>query len=275
MNACPGGEGDGHGRGLAPMTSVTIDLSGKVALVTGGAYGMGRAAARRFASCGARVAVADVDVARGLETVEMITKDGGRALFIEADVSLSASVQDMIGQVVAEYGRLDYAHNNAGIIEGQLSIHEYPDDQWDRIIANNLTSVFLCMKHEIPVMLAQGGGAVVNVASETTYKGNAGDAAYTASKHGVWGLTTVAALRYVKRNIRVNAIAPGNVRTGITERAQAVTPPEIWQQIERANPIGRLIEPAEIAELVVWLCSDQAALVNGTLVAADTGWHVA
>ena len=169
----------------------------------------------------------------------------------------------------------DYAHNNAGIIEGQLSIHEYPDDQWDRIIANNLTSVFLCMKHEIPVMLGQGGGAIVNVASETAYKGNAGDAAYTASKHGVWGLTTVAALRYVKRNIRVNAIAPGNVRTGITERAQAVTPPEIWSQIERANPIGRLIEPSEIAELVVWLCSDQAALVNGTLVAADTGWHVA
>ena len=145
--------------------------------------------------------------------------------------------------MLAAYGRLDYAHNNAGIIEGQLSIHEYPDDQWDRIIANNLTSVFLCLKHEIPVMLAQGGGAIVNVASETTYKGNAGDAAYTASKHGVWGLTTVAALRYVKRGIRVNAIAPGNVRTGITERAQAVTPPEIWEHIERANPIGRLIEP--------------------------------
>jgi NAD(P)-dependent dehydrogenase (short-subunit alcohol dehydrogenase family) len=257
------------------MTSVTIDMSGRVALVTGGGYGMGRASARRFASCGARVAVADIDVARGLETVSLIEKDGGSALFIEADVSLSASVADMIARVLAEYGRLDYAHNNAGIIEGQLSIHEYPDDQWDRIIANNLTSVFLCLKHEIPVMLAQGGGAIVNVASETAYKGNAGDAAYTASKHGVWGLTTVAALRYVKRNIRVNAIAPGNVRTGITERAQAVTPPEIWAQIERANPIGRLIEPAEIAELVVWLCSDQAALVNGTLVAADTGWHVA
>ena len=132
------------------MTSVTIDLSGKVALVTGGAYGMGRAAARRFASCGARVAVADVDVARGLETVEMITKDGGRALFIEADVSLSASVQDMIGRVVAEYGRLDYAHNNAGIIEGQLSIHEYPDDQWDRIIANNLDArSFITMTYAV------------------------------------------------------------------------------------------------------------------------------
>ena len=257
------------------MTNVTIDMSGKVALVTGGGYGMGRASARRFASCGARVVVADVDVSRGLETVELIAKDGGSALFIETDVSQTGAVRDMIAQTLAEYGRLDYAHNNAGIIEGQVSIHEYPDDQWDRFIANNLTSVFLCLKHEIPVMLAQGGGAIVNVASETTYKGNAGDAAYTASKNGVWGLTTVAALRYVKRNIRVNAIAPGNVRTGITERAQAVTPPEIWQRIERANPIGRLIEPSEIAELVVWLCSDQAGLVNGTLVAADTGWHVA
>src|ERR1700735_1145791 len=202
------------------MTSVTIDMAGRVALVTGGGYGMGRAAARRFASCGARVAVADIDAARGTETVSLIEKDGGSALFIEADVSVSAAVADMIAQGLAGDGRLAYLHNNAGIIEGQLSIHEYPDDQWDRIIANNLTSVFLCMKHEIPVMLGQGGGAIVNVASETAYKGNAGDAAYTASKHGVWGLTTVAPRPSAKRNTRFNAIAPGNVRTGIPERAQ-------------------------------------------------------
>src|ERR1700689_1069455 len=149
------------------MTSVTIDMSGKVALVTGGGYGMGRGAARRVAPWGARgagggidpprgggVAVADIDAARGAETVSLIEKDGGSALFIEADVSSATAVADMIARVVAEYGRLDYAHNNAGIIEGQLSIHEYPDHQWDRIIANNLTSVFLCLKHEIPVMLA-------------------------------------------------------------------------------------------------------------------------
>jgi NAD(P)-dependent dehydrogenase (short-subunit alcohol dehydrogenase family) len=256
-------------------TSVTIDMSGRVALVTGGGYGMGRASARRFAECGARVAIADIDETHGQETAELITKAGGEALFVKADVSQSTDVQGMIARVLNAYGRLDYAHNNAGIIEAQLSIHEYPDDQWHRIIANNLTSVFLCLKHEIPVMLAQGGGAIVNVASETTYKGNAGDAAYTASKHGVWGLTTVAALRYVKRNIRVNAVAPGNVRTGITERAQAVMPPEVWEHVERIQPIGRLIEPEEVAALVVWLCSDQAAVVNGTLVAADTGWHVA
>jgi NAD(P)-dependent dehydrogenase (short-subunit alcohol dehydrogenase family) len=257
------------------MTSVTIDMSGKVALVTGGGYGMGRASARRFAESGARVAIADIDEARGEETVELIAKAGGEACFIKADVSQAADVQDMIGRVLSAYGRLDYAHNNAGIIEAQIPIHEYPDDQWHRIIANNLTSVFLCLKHEIPVMLAHGGGAIVNVASETTYKGNAGDAAYTASKHGVWGLTTVAGLRYAKRNIRVNAIAPGNVRTGITERAQASLPPDVWQRIETIQPLGRLIEPDEVAELVVWLCSDQAILVNAAKIAADTGWHVA
>jgi NAD(P)-dependent dehydrogenase (short-subunit alcohol dehydrogenase family) len=181
----------------------------------------------------------------------------------------------MIGRVLAAYGRLDYAHNNAGIIEAQIPIHEYPDDQWHRIIANNLTSVFLCLKHEIPVLLEQGGGAIVNVASETTYKGNVGDAAYTASKHGVWGLTTVAGLRYAKRNIRINAIAPGNVHTGITERAREHLPPGAWERLERQQPIGRISQPEEIAELVVWLCSDQAILVNAAKIAADTGWHMA
>jgi NAD(P)-dependent dehydrogenase (short-subunit alcohol dehydrogenase family) len=257
------------------MTSVTIDMSGKVALVTGGGYGMGRASACRFAECGARVAIADVDEAHGEETVEMIAKAGGEACFIRADVSVAADVQDMIGRVLAAYGRIDYAHNNAGIIEDQISIHEYPDDQWHRIIANNLTSVFLCLKHEIPVMLEQGGGAIVNVASETTYKGNVGDAAYTASKHGVWGLTTVAGLRYAKRNIRINAIAPGNVHTGITERAREHMPPGGWERLEQQQPVGRISQPEEIAELVVWLCSDQAVLVNAAKIAADTGWHVA
>lgn len=257
------------------MTSVTIDMSGRVALVTGGGYGMGRASARRSAECGARVAVADVDRAHGEETVELIAKAGGEAFFIRADVSQAGDAEDIIGQVVSAYGRLDYAHNNAGIIAEQLPIHEIPDDLWHRIIANNLTSVFLCLKHEIPVMLSLGGGAIVNVASETSYKGNAGDAAYTASKHGVIGLTTSAGLRYAKRNIRVNAVAPGTVRTGITERAQESMAPEAWEQIERVQPIGRLIEPEEVAEVVVWLCSDQAVAVNASRVAADTGWHVA
>jgi NAD(P)-dependent dehydrogenase (short-subunit alcohol dehydrogenase family) len=256
-------------------TTVTIDMSGKVALVTGGSYGMGRATARRFADCGAAVVIADVDVPRGLETIDLIEQAGGRALFVEADVSQAEQVEDLVRRTVAAYGRLDYAHNNAGIVEGQPPIHEYPDEQWHRIIANNLTSVFLCMKHEIPVMLEQGGGAIVNVASETIFKGNAGDAAYTASKHGVYGMTTVAGLTYARRNIRINAIAPGNVNTGITERARPHVTPAQWEHITTVQPIRRLCEPEEIAEIVVWLCSDQAILVNAARIAADTGWHVA
>lgn len=256
-------------------TTVTIDMAGKVALVTGGAYGMGRASARRFAAAGANVVVADVDADRGKETVALIADAGGEASFVEADVSVSAQVQRLVRFTVDTYGGLDYAHNNAGIIEGQQSIVEYPEDQWDRILRNNLTSVFLCMKYEIPELLRRGGGAIVNVASETTYKGNAGDIAYTASKHGVYGMTTVAGLRYAQRGIRINAIAPGNVETGIVERARLFLSPEQTRAMETAQPIGRLATPEEIAEVVVWLCSDAAILVNAAKIAADTGWHVA
>jgi NAD(P)-dependent dehydrogenase (short-subunit alcohol dehydrogenase family) len=255
--------------------TVTIDFGGKVALVTGGGYGMGRASARRFAACGAHVIVADIDAARGQETVALIKEAGGEAQFFEADVSLSEPVQRMVGFTIDAYGRLDYAHNNAGIIERQQPVADYPEEQWERLLRVNLTSVFLCMKYEIPVMLRQGGGAIVNVVSETTYKGSVGDVAYTASKHGVYGITTVAALQYAKRGIRVNAVAPGNVETGIIERARQHMSPEHLRWVENVQPIGRLGQPEEIAELVVWLCSDAAVLVNAAKIAADTGWHVA
>jgi NAD(P)-dependent dehydrogenase (short-subunit alcohol dehydrogenase family) len=255
-------------------TTVSIDMSGKVALVTGGAYGMGRASARRFAECGASVVIADVDVARGEETLAMITKEGGIATFVEADVSLPDDVERLFATIVETYGGLDYAHNNAGIIEAQHKIARYPFDQWERILRNNLTSVFLCMKGEIPLLLERGGGAIVNVASETIYRGNAGDAGYTATKHGVVGLTTVAALDYAKRGIRINAIAPGNVETGIVERAREYQTPEVMEHINTVQPIGRLSQPEEIAEIVVWLCSDSAILINAARIAADTGWHV-
>jgi NAD(P)-dependent dehydrogenase (short-subunit alcohol dehydrogenase family) len=255
--------------------SVSIDMTGRVALVTGGAYGMGRASARRFAAAGASVVVADVDGPRGAETIDLIRSSGGEAVFVETDVSVAAAVEELIARTVETYGRLDYAHNNAGIIEGQQSIVDYPDDQWDRIIANNLTSVFLCMKHEIPVMLRQGGGAIVNVASETIFKGNAGDIAYTASKHGVYGLTTVAGLRYAHRGIRINAIAPGNIDTGITERAREYLTDEQYEAMATRMPNRRLGRPEEVAEIVVWLCSDAAVLVNAARIAADAGWHIA
>lgn len=255
--------------------SVHIDMAGRVALVTGGAYGIGRASARRFAACGAQVVVADIDTVRGPETIELIRASGGEALFVPTDVSVAAEVQAVVARTVDTFGRLDYALNNAGIIEGQQSIVDFPDDQWDRIIATNLTGVFLCMKHEIPVMLRQGGGAIVNIASETIYKGNAGDVAYTAAKHGVYGMTTVAGLRYAHRNIRINAVAPGNIETGITERAREYLSDADYEAMATRMPVRRLGRPEEIAEVVVWLCSDGATLVNASHVAADGGLHIA
>jgi NAD(P)-dependent dehydrogenase (short-subunit alcohol dehydrogenase family) len=255
--------------------SVTIDMTGKVSLVTGGGYGMGRATARRFADCGAAVVVADIHVEHGHETVEMITAAGGTAAFVETDVSEEEAVAEMVAFCVRTFGGLDYAHNNAGVIGPQEAVVDYPLDLWHRVIATNLTGVYLCLKHEVPAMLARGGGAIVNVASETTYKGNVGDVAYTASKHGVVGLTTVVGLAYGRRGIRCNAVAPGNVDTGIVEAAREFLTPEQFRRMETAQPLGRLSAPHEVAEVVVWLCSDAALLINATTVAADTGWHVA
>jgi NAD(P)-dependent dehydrogenase (short-subunit alcohol dehydrogenase family) len=254
---------------------VRFDMSGKVALVTGGGYGMGRASARRFAESGASVVVADIDPVTGNETVDSIRAAGGEATFVEADVGEPGEVRDMVAAAVTTYGGLDYAHNNAGIIEAQEPVTRFPEELWDRIIRTNLTGTFLCLKYEIPALLDRGGGAIVNVASETTYKGNAGDVAYTASKHGVVGLTQVTGLRYARRGIRVNAIAPGNIETGIVERAREYLDAEQVRHMETIMPIGRLGQPEEVAELVVWLCSDAAVLINAARVPIDSGWHVA
>ena len=255
--------------------TVQIDLTGRVALVTGGGYGMGRASALRFAACGASVVVADINDATGQETVELVRASGGVAEFIQVDIGYADGVREMVDFTVATFGGLDYAHNNAGIIESQDPVVRYPEDLWERVLRTNLTGVFLCLKYEIPQMLRRGGGAIVNVASEAAYKGNAADIGYTASKHGVVGLTTAAGLQYAKRGIRVNAVAPGNIATGIIERAREYLTPEQYRRMETAMPVGRLGRPEEIAELVVWLCSDAASLINATLVAADTGLHVA
>jgi len=254
-------------------SNVTYDMSGRVALVTGGGYGMGRASARQFAASGADVVIVDIDDGHGKETVDLIEEAGGRATFVHADVSQEAEVERSVALAVETYGRLDYAHNNAGIIEAQDAITDFSLELWNRIIATNLTGVFLCMKHQIPQMLKQGGGAIVNVSSETSYKGNAGDVAYTATKHGVNGLTQVAALRYARKNIRINSIAPGNIETGIVERARKYLTPEQTHGMETVMPIGRLGQPDEVAELVLWLCSDAASLVNAARVPIDGGWH--
>jgi NAD(P)-dependent dehydrogenase (short-subunit alcohol dehydrogenase family) len=249
-------------------------MSGRVALVTGGGYGMGRASALRFAAAGAAVVVLDIDAVQGKETVRLIGERGGEASFVEGDVAIDEHVAAAVETAERTYGRLDHAHNNAGILGRQDALPELPLDEWARVIGTNLTGTFLCLRHEIPAMLRTGGGSIVNVASETAFKGNVADAAYTASKHGVRGLTTVAGLAYAKQNVRVNAVAPGNVDTGIIERARAYDPESVaWA--EQVQPIGRLGTAEEIAEIVVWLCSDAATLINATVVAADTGWHVA
>jgi NAD(P)-dependent dehydrogenase (short-subunit alcohol dehydrogenase family) len=242
--------------------TVQIDMTGKVALVTGGGYGMGRASARRFAACGARVVVADIDVSTGNETVELVRAAGGVAEFVQVDVGDADGVRGMVDFTVSTFGGLDYAHNNAGIIESQDPVVRYPEDVWERVLRTNQ-------------MLRRGGGAIVNVASEAAYKGNVADVGYTASKHGVLGLTTAAGLQYMKRGIRVNAVAPGNIATGITERAREYLTPEQYRRMETAMPIGRLGRAEEIAELVVWACSDAASMINATLIPADSGWHVA
>ncbi|MFG3022420.1 SDR family NAD(P)-dependent oxidoreductase [Streptomyces sp. NPDC048254] len=255
--------------------AVRIDFTGRVALVTGGGYGMGRASALRFAECGAAVVVADIDQSKAAETVELIREAGGKAESVHVDVGYAEGVREMVDFTVATFGGLDYAHNNAGIVETMDLVVDYSEDLWERVLRTNLTSVFLCLKYEIPRMLERGGGAIVNVASESTYKGNVADIGYTASKHGVVGLTASAGLAYAKHNIRVNAIAPGNVDTGIIERARQYLTPRQIRHLETVQPVGRLIRPEEIAELVVWLCSDAAALLNAAKIAADTGWHVA
>ena len=246
-------------------------LDGKVALVTGGSSGIGRASALAFAREGAKVVVADAVVEGGEETVGMIKKAGGEAIFIKADVSKAAEVEALINKAVETYGRLDCAFNNAGI-EGEMAqTAECSEENWDRTLSINLKGVWLCMKYEIPQMLKQGGGAIVNTASVMGLVGLVGSPAYVASKHGVVGVTKTAALEYAKAGIRVNAVCPGAIRTPMVERALSARP-QLAETITAMEPVGRMGKPEEIAEAVVWLCSDGASFVTGLAMAVDGGW---
>ncbi len=242
----------------------------KVALVTGGASGIGRATALAFAREGAKVVVVDVLVEDGETTVQMIKEAGGEAIFVRTDVSMAADVQALIDKVVETYGRLDYAHNNAGI-EGHLATTtDCTEENWDRTIAINLKGVWLCMKYEIPRMLEQGGGAIVNTASVAGLVGFPNLPAYVASKHGVVGLTKATALEYAEQGIRVNAVCPGVIRTPMVDRVIGGDP-DLEAQYTAMEPIGRLGRPEEIADAVVWLCSDQSSFVTGQAIAVDGG----
>ncbi|MCS7012635.1 MAG: SDR family oxidoreductase [Chloroherpetonaceae bacterium] len=245
-------------------------FDGKVALVTGGASGIGRATAIAFARAGAKVAVADVQVAGAEETAKMIHAAGGEAMCIKADVSKAADVEAMVKAVVQKYGRLDCAFNNAGIEGATAPTAESTEENWDKVIDINLKGVWLCMKYEIQQMLRQGGGAIVNTASVAGLVGFPGMAAYCASKGGVVQLTRTAALEYAKAGIRVNAVCPGAIQTPMVERVIA-RQPEMEQAIVAMEPIGRLGQPNEIAEAVVWLCSDAASFVTGHPMVIDGG----
>jgi NAD(P)-dependent dehydrogenase (short-subunit alcohol dehydrogenase family) len=247
-------------------------FSGKVALVTGGASGIGRACAQLFATEGAAVVVSDVAVEGGEETVRLIEEDGGEASFVEADVSKAAQVEALVGGAVKVYGRLDYAFNNAGI-EGPMAINtaDYPEEDWDRVVAINLKGVWLCMKHEIPPMLRQGGGSIVNNSSVAGLVGIGGNSAYAASKHGIVGLTKTAALEYAQSGIRVNAVCPGLIRTPMVERYTGGDA-ETEAQFAAVEPVGRMGTAEEVAEAVVWLCSEAASFVTGDAMAVDGGF---
>ncbi len=246
-------------------------LDGKVALVTGAGSGIGRASALTCAREGAKVMVADIVVEGGEETVQLVKNTGGEASFIKVDVSKAADVEAMVNKGVETYGRIDCAHNNAGI-EGQLaSTDEYSEEMFNRVIAINLTGVWLCMKYEIPHMLKQGRGAIVNTASGAGLVGAAGMSAYVASKHGVVGLTKTAALEYAKSGIRVNAVCPGVIQTPMVERLTNAQPP-LGEALVAAEPIGRTGRTEEIAESVLWLCSDAASFVTGHAMSVDGGY---
>lgn len=239
----------------------------KVALVTGAASGIGRATAIAFADSGAAVVVSDVDVTRGEETVRMIGAAGGRAVFQACDVALESDVQALVACAVKEFGRLDFAHNNAGI--NNLGVDEWESANWDRSVGINLTGVMLCMRAESKIMLEQGRGAIVNTASINGLVGNASQAAYTATKHAVVGLTRHAALRWARKGVRVNCVCPGVVDTPMVEGVTAR--PELRKIVEGMTPMGRFGQPEEIAAGVLWLCSDASSFVTGHPLVIDGG----
>ena len=247
-----------------------MELKGKTAIVTGGGSGIGRATSLAFASEGAKVVIDDINIQGGEETVQLVKSAGGEAVFVKADVSKAAEAEAMVQKAVDTYGRLDCAYNNAGVGEPLKRVHKTSEDNWDRVMATNLKGVYLCMKYEIPHMLKQGKGAIVNTASLAGLKGLSGQAAYVASKHGVVGLTKSAAIEYATLGIRINCICPGVINTPLIA-PNMKDRPHVEKGYIDMEPIGRLGKPEEIASAVLWLCSDEASFAIGSIFSVDGG----
>jgi NAD(P)-dependent dehydrogenase (short-subunit alcohol dehydrogenase family) len=247
-----------------------ITFDGKVALVTGAAGGIGRAAALAFGRAGASVVVADLSAEGGQQTADLIREAGGKALFVKTNVAIASEVEAMVAAAVTEYGRIDCAFNNAGIEEEHLPLGESEEAVFDRIMAVNVKGVWLCMKYQIRQMLKQGGGAIVNTASVAGLVGAPTQPIYAASKHAVVGLTKTAAVEYGRAGIRVNSVCPGVINTPMLTRALE-REPEREKRMRKIHPIGRFGEADEIANAALWLCSDQASFVTGHQLAVDGG----
>jgi len=246
-------------------------LDGKIALITGAGSGIGRATARIFAREGARLVLADVVEAGGNETLRMIKEAGADGIFVKCDVANEADVDATVARAVAQYGRLDCAFNNAGIGGAGRLTHEYSLEEWNRVIAINLTGVWLCMRAEITQMLKQKSGAIVNTSSIMGLTGAIRVPAYTAAKHGVAGLTKAAALEYARHGLRINAVCPAPIYTPMLMGAFEKRP-DMEERYARAEPMKRIGQPEEIGEAVAWLCSDRASYVTGLPMPVDGGY---
>lgn len=240
----------------------------KVALITGAGSGIGRETAKMFAKYGAQVVVSDQDETSGQGTVNMIRELGGKSSFIKCNVAVEAEVQELISKTVKEYGRLDCVFNNAGIEGKSQTINECTRESWDKTVSVDLTGVWQCMKYEIEVMLKFGGGKIVNCSSIAGIIGFENLAPYVASKHGIIGLTKTAALEFAKKGIRINAVCPGVIETPMLQR---FTQGDV-ESMAKEVPMGRLGQPNEIAETVIWLCSDKSSYITGQAIIIDGGW---
>jgi NAD(P)-dependent dehydrogenase (short-subunit alcohol dehydrogenase family) len=258
------------------MDSPLILLENKIALVTGAGSGIGRQTALVMAREGAAVVVSDVNEEGGHETVDMVSQAGGEAHFIAADVSQESEVAALVDGTVARYGRLDCAHNNAGIGGPLVPLADYPTDEFDRVLSVNLRGVFLSMRYQLAHMLPRGAGSIVNTASTFGLVAFPQAPGYVATKHAVVGLTKAGAIENAASGIRINAVCPGAIRTPMVEgQAETLSPgaPDvIFEQLNALAPIGRLGEPQEIGEAVAWLSSDAASFVTGTAMVVDGGW---